>query len=340
MKKSFFALPDGREASLYTLKNANGMTAEISDFGGAVHRLLVPGRDGKKRDVVLGFADPAQYLVNNPHFGVMVGRVANRISGGRFSLDGVEYKLVANEAFNTLHGGDGYHKRLWNVTASGKDYLQLSLVSPDGDAGFPGELRIEVRYALTENNALSIEMRAVTNAPTVVGMTHHSYFNLAGEAAGSLLDQEIAVYANCRQEVDIHLIPTGRTLPTAGTKYDLRKFKPFAELFKKFKHGLDDNYIVAPPDGVMRPVAAAFSADSGIRLDVEASDCAIQLYTGGALNGTDVGKSGKPYGPLSGFCLEPQGWIDAVNRATFPSIRLEPGEAYFRQINYIFSVKQ
>ncbi len=339
MKKRFFTLPDGREASLFTLKNAQGMTAEISDFGGLVYRLRLPDRDGVQRDVVLGYADPAQYLVNVPHFGAIVGRVANRISNSRFFLDGVEYNLIPNNGLNSLHGGDGFHKRLWQVAGAGADYLQLSLLSPDGDAGYPGELRIEVTYRLTANNALAIEMRAVTNSPTVVNLTQHSYFNLSGEDSGSLLDQEIAVYSHCRQEVDSHLIPTGRTLATDGTRYDLCKFRPFAELFKKFPHGLDDNYIIGSADGVVRPVAAAYSQRTGIRLDVEASDCAIQLYTGGGLNGSDLGKSGKPYGPLSGFCLEPQGWIDAVNRSAFPSIRLDPGEAYFRKIEYRFSIK-
>lgn len=339
MKKRFFRLPDGREASLFTLKNAQGTTAEISDFGGVVYRLRLPDRDGVERDVVLGYADPAQYLVNDPHFGGLIGRVANRISNSRFFLDGVEYKLIPNNGLNSLHGGDGFDQRLWQVTGSGADYLQLSLLSPDGDAGYPGELRVEVIYRLTADNALTVEMRAVTTSPTVVNMTQHSYFNLSGEDSGSLLDQEVAVYSHCRQEVDIHLIPTGRTLPTDGTRYDLGKFRPFAELFKKFPHGLDDNYIIGPADGMTRPVAAAYSPATGIRLDVDASDCAIQLYTGGALNGSDLGKSGKPYGPLSGFCLEPQGWIDAVNRSAFPSIRLDPGEAYFRKIEYRFSIK-
>lgn len=338
MKKNFMTLPDGREAGLYTIAGAGGMRARLSDFGALLYSLEVPDRDGKPTDVVLGYQDPQQYLVPDTYFGAIAGRVANRIKNGRFTLDGVVYQLPQNNNGHSLHGGFGFSHRLWEVARHTADELELKLFSPDGDSGYPGNLTCRVIYRVTPDNTLEIEMRASTDAVTVVNLTHHSYFNLAGEAAGSLADQELAIFARRRQEVDATLIPTGRLLPVENTPYDLNRFKPFPAIFEALPDGLDDSFVIGgDSSGKLRPVAAARSAKTGIRMDVLSTDIALQVYTGGALSGRDIGKSGHAYPRFAGFCCETQHLIDTPNHPEFPSIRLEAGEAYFQKACYRFS---
>ncbi|MBQ4107259.1 MAG: galactose mutarotase [Lentisphaeria bacterium] len=336
-KQPFFQLPDGSTAHLYTLDNGNGMIAEISDFGGILHRLFVPDRNGDPVDVVLGYRDGADYLVNAPHLGGTIGRYGNRIGGAAFELDGKCYPLFANEGANTLHGGLCYCRRMWQMAAYTDTRLELALTSPDGDAGFPGKLEIRAVFEVTPENVLHLEYHAVTDAPTVVNMTNHSYFNLAGEAAGSLADQRIAIFADRVQAVDANLIPTGELRPVDGSFYDLRQGRDFRDIFAERDSGFDDNFIIAPAcDGTIRTAATVISRRSGIRLDVRGDDPAVQLYTSGMLDEKTAAKNG-PFNRVSAFCLEMQGYIDAPNHPEYPSQRLDPGKTYRRTIEFAFS---
>ena len=338
----FMQVPEG-EARLYTLTGF-GITAKISDFGGVIRELLVPAKDGTLVNVAMGYADPMDYynpdpMVVPPHFGALIGRVGNRIGKARFTLDGREVKVFANERGNSLHGGQGFHNRIWDVVSYGDTELHLRLVSPDGDAGYPGNLTVDAIYRLTADQALEMEMSAVTDAPTVVNLTNHNYFNLAGEADGSLLDQSLRIYGSKCQEVASDLIPTGKWLDVAGTPMDFRKGQTFKEAFARHPQGFDDNYLLdLPSDGIVRTAAEAYSAKTGIRLAVEGIAPCVQLYTSGGLDGTITGTGGKPYPQFSGFCLEMQACIDAPNHPEYPSIRLAPGETYRQVIRYRFSV--
>ncbi len=336
--REFFKLPDGRTARLFRLRSPNGeLTADVSDFGGVLYALTFPGRDGVPVDVVLGYRDPRDYLTCGTYFGALVGRVANRIAGASFTLDGVSYQVVANEKNNSLHGGVGFSHRLWEVREYCGDRLALRLFSPDGEGGYPGDLTVDAVYRATPENALELEFRATTTAATVVNLTGHAYFNLDGAGSGSIADQSIQVNAAERQEVGPDLIPTGRLLSVAGTSYDLRRVRSFRELLNMFPDGLDDNFRLPGEGGTMQWMATAFSTKTGIRMDLAGTDISVQLYTGGGLNGTDVGKDGNVYERFGGFCLEPQHLIDSPHHAAFPSIRLEPGETYCQKIEYRFS---
>jgi len=344
MKESVFLadLPIGK-AQLYTLSGGCGPVAEISDFGGVIRRLLVPARDGKMVNVALGYQDPARYfspdpLQGIPCFGALIGRVGNRIGKGKFTLDGREYQVFCNERGNSLHGGKGFHNRLWEVTSYDGKEFRLRIKSPDGDCGYPGNLTVDAVYRVTADNALEMEMHAVTDAPTLVNLTNHNYFNLNGEETGSLEGHSLQIFASSRQEVDSELIPTGRWLPVEGTEYDFRKGRSMTEAFKLHNGGFDDNYLLDHPlDGIVRCAAVAASRKTGIRLEVEGVSPCVQLYTAGGLNGSIIGTSGKAYPRLSAFCLEMQHPVDAPNHPEYPSIRLDPGKTYSQVIRYRFS---
>ncbi len=336
--REFFKLPDGRTARLFRLQSPSGeLTADVSDFGGVLYAVNFPGRDGVPVDVVLGYRDPCDYLTCGTYFGALVGRVANRIAGASFTLDGVSYQVEANEKNNSLHGGVGFSHRLWEVREHRENLLALRLFSPDGEGGYPGDLTVDAVYRVTSENTLELEFQATTTMTTVVNLTGHAYFNLDGEGTGSVAGQSIQVNAAERQEVRPDLIPTGRLLPVVETPYDLRRVRSFRELLNVFPNGLDDNFRLPGEGGTMQWMATAFSTKTGIRLDLAGTDISVQLYTGGGLNGTDIGKSGRVYERFGGFCLEPQHLIDSPHHAAFPSIRLEPGETYRQKMEYRFS---
>ena len=333
----FFRLPDGTDATLFTLDNGRGLTAAVSDFGGILHRLFVPGRDGAPVDVVLGYRNGADYLVNDPHLGGTIGRFANRIGGAAFELDGRMYRIFANERGNTLHGGQCYCRRMWHVAERTETKLVLALDSPAGDAGFPGNLAVRATFEVTPENVLHLEYEAATDAPTIVNLTNHSYFNLAGEGSGSLLDQRIAIHADRVQAVDAALIPTGELRPVENTFYDLRQGRDFAAIFAERAAGFDDSFILAPPGrGTLRTAARAASRATGIVMEVRGDDPAVQFYTAGMLDEKAPGKGG-PLRRCSGFCLEMQGYVDAPHHPEYPSQRLDPGETYRRTIEFAFS---
>ena len=340
--KDFFKTPDGRTAKLYRLRNSSGFGADITDFGGAIVRLLTPDRNGKLVDVVLGFAEPADYIENGPFFGALIGRVANRISNGRFTLGGKTYQLELNDSNgkNTLHGGRCYGRRLWEAEVVDDYTLKLTLNSPDGDAGFPGNVKVEVVYHITEDNALSIAYSGTSDAPTVLSLTNHSYFNLNGEGAGECGDHSIMIQAGRRTEVDEFLAPTGRNPEVAGTFYDLRAGKSFAKIHEENPNCFDDNFVLSDEaESFKENAAVAWSDRTGIELACSTTAPGVQFYMGFFLDGTLRGKTESSYPQFSAFCLETQLWPDAVNHPEFPSARLNPGGEYKQYTVYKFGVR-
>ena len=340
--QDFFQLPDGRTARLYSLRNSSGFGADITDFGGAIVRLLTPDRNGKLVDVVLGFAEPADYIENGPFFGALIGRVANRISNGRFTLGGKTYQLELNDSNgkNTLHGGRCYGRRLWEAEVVDDYTLKLTLNSPDGDAGFPGNVKVEVVYHITEDNALSIAYSGTSDAPTVLSLTNHSYFNLNGEGAGECGDHSIMIQAGRRTEVDEFLAPTGRNPEVAGTFYDLRAGKSFAKIHEENPNCFDDSFVLSDEaESFKENAAVAWSDRTGIELACSTTAPGVQFYMGFFLDGTLRGKTESSYPQFSAFCLETQLWPDAVNHPEFPSARLNPGGEYKQYTVYKFGVR-
>lgn len=340
--QDFFQLSDGRTARLYSLRNSSGFGADITDFGGAIVRLLTPDRNGKLVDVVLGFAEPADYIENGPFFGALIGRVANRISNGRFTLDGKTYQLELNDSNgkNTLHGGQCYGRRLWEAEVVDDYTLKLALDSPDGDAGFPGNVKVEVVYHITEDNALSIAYSGTSDAPTVLSLTNHSYFNLNGEGAGECGDHSIMIQADRHTEVDEFLAPTGRNPEVAGTFYDLRAGKSFAKIHEENPNCFDDNFVFSDEaESFKENAAVAWSDRTGIELACSTTAPGVQFYMGFFLDGTLRGKTESGYPQFSAFCLETQLWPDAVNHPEFPSARLNPGGEYKQYTVYKFGVR-
>ena len=340
--QDFFQLPDGRTARLYSLRNSSGFGADITDFGGAIVRLLTPDRNGKLVDVVLGFAEPADYIENGPFFGALIGRVANRISNGRFTLGGKTYQLELNDSNgkNTLHGGRCYGRRLWEAEVVDDYTLKLTLNSPDGDAGFPRNVKVEVVYHITEDNALSIAYSGTSDAPTVLSLTNHSYFNLNGEGAGECGDHSIMIQAGRRTEVDEFLAPTGRNPEVAGTFYDLRAGKSFAKIHEENPNCFDDNFVLSDEaESFKENAAVAWSDRTGIELACSTTAPGVQFYMGFFLDGTLRGKTESSYPQFSAFCLETQLWPDAVNHPEFPSARLNPGGEYKQYTVYKFGVR-
>lgn len=340
--QEFFKLADGRTARLYSLRNSFGFGVDVTDFGGAIVRLLTPDRNGKMVDVVLGFANSTDYIENDPFFGALIGRVANRIGGGKFTLDGKCYQLELNDKTgkSTLHGGSCYGRRLWEPEVVDDYTLKLTLVSPDGDAGFPGEVKIQVIYHITEDNSLSISYSGVTDKPTVLSLTNHAYFNLNGEEAGECKDHFITLQADRYTEVDEFLIPTGRNPEVGGTIFDLRNGKSFATIIEENPKGFDNNFVLSDEAGDFKEnVAVAWSERTGIELACSTTAPGIQFYMGAFLNGSITGKGGTAYQQFSAFCLETQLWPDAVNHPDFPSARLNPGSEYKQYTVYKFGVR-
>lgn len=339
----FFKTPDGRIANLYRLRNRSGFGADITDFGGGLVRLWTPDRDGCLTDVLLGFGDPSDYIENEPFLGAVIGRYANRISGGRFTLDEREYRLMRNDSRgkDTLHGGDCWGKRLWEADMIGSTMLILRLESPDGDAGFPGRVAVTLVYTVTEENGLLLDYTATSDRVTVINMTSHAYFNLSGESAGSCLDHRIRLRAERRTEVDAFLSPTGKCPMVAGTPYDLNAGKSFRQIFTELQNGFDDNFVLDDIDGVMkRDVATVSSGTTGIEMHVSTSAPGIQFYMGRYLDGSAIGKNGVGYPKFGAFCLEAQLWPDAVHHPAFPSARLEPRRPYKQTTLYQFGIAE
>lgn len=330
-KAAFGSLPDGRSVDIYTLTNSNGIRARIMNYGGTLVSLEAPDRTGKMADVVLGFDNIEGYVKDSPYFGCITGRFANRIAHGRFTLDGVEYKLAKNDGENHLHGGlVGFNKKIWQVEASevkGAPTMKCTYRSPDGEEGFPGNLDVTVVYTLSDSNEWAIVYSAVTDKATPVNLTNHTYWNLAGEGTGDVLGHEMQIFASRYTPVDSGLIPTGEVKTLDASPLDFRTSTPIGARIAQVEGGYDHNYVLDGPTGSLTLAARACDPKSGRVLEVSTSEPAIQLYTGNFLGGFS-GKKSVPYGKHFGFCLETQHYPDSVNQPDFPSVILRPGQTY------------
>jgi len=347
IRKSVFGkMPDGQEIGLYTLTNRKGVAAAITNYGGKVVSLVVPDRRGKMADVVLGFDHLAPYLGKEPHFGTLVGRYANRIARGRFTLDGVEYQLPLNEGENTVHGGaQGFGRRVWAPRELSGDSpaLELTYLSADGEEGFPGNLSVKAVYTLTDANELRLDFTATTDKPTVVNLTNHSYFNLAGQGNGDILSHLMMINAGHFTPADSQQIPTGEIRSVEGAPLDFRKPTPIGARIGqddqqlKFGRGYDHNFVLNHNGEDLVLAARVVEPESGRVLEVLTTQPGVQLYTGNFLDGTLRGKDGKVYPYRSAFCLETQHFPDSPNHPNFPSTVLRPGQTYQETAVYKFS---
>ncbi|CAG5119826.1 unnamed protein product [Candidula unifasciata] len=327
---------DGRKVTRYTLTNVNGLVVKIIDFGGAITEIHVPDRDGKLDDVNLGFDTFAEYEVNRPHFGALIGRVANRIAGAQFTLDGQTYKLFANNGPNCLHGGQvGFDRKLWESKVK-DDKLILTYVSADGEENFPGELTLTVVYSLDDTDSLTLDYTATTTKKTPVNFTNHSYFNLAGHAAGHINDHVITIPANSFLPLDQYSIPTGEIKAVAGTERDLRTPVRLGDRLTQVPGGIGfDNNFCLDNNGEFVLAARVDHPPTGRYLEVRTTEPGIQFYTAYYL--TDVtGKGGVPYQRFGAFCLEAQHYPDSVHQPSFPNSYLNPGETYTQKTVYKF----
>ncbi len=343
---------------IYTLRNAHGCEARISPYGGIVVSLTMPDKNGELDDVVLGFDTIPEYEANSPYFGALIGRFGNRIAGGRFTLDGKCYQVPINDPPNALHGGKiGFDKRVWQARVGTGDEgptLTLRYVSQDGEEGFPGTLSVKAVYTLTDGNALKISFEATTDAPTVINLTNHSYFDLRGTAGeGDILDHEVRLLASKYLPVDQASIPLGEPRPVAGTPFD---FTQPTTIGSRLDHpdeqlhlgpgGYDHCYVLDGYDPKLGAQAEPFLAArvheplSGRVLELWTSEPGMQFYTGNFLEGKFAGKEGKVYGKRSAFCLEPQHFPDSPNRPDYPSVVLKPGETYRNAFSYRFLVQR
>ena len=331
-KKSFGKTPDGQPVDLFVLTNKNGAEVSITNYGGAVVSLKVPDRSGKLADVVLGYDGIDGYVNDKSYFGALVGRYGNRIGHAQFVLDGKTYTLAENNGENSLHGGvKGFNKAVWTAkTLSKKDgqSLELSYLSKDDEEGFPGNLKVTVTYTWTDANALKIEYSATTDKKTVVNLTNHSYFNLAGQGSGDILGHLMTIEADKFTPVDSGLIPTGELRDVAGTPFDFRK--PTA-IGARIGRSAGFNESLA---------ARVVEPTSGRVLEVWTTEPGVQFYTGNFLDGKSAGKGGATYPKRSAFCLETQHFPDSPNQPKFPSVALNPGERYHTTTTYKFSAEK
>jgi len=345
-KSDFVQTVEGKEAALYVLKNAKGAEACITNYGGRLVSVMVPDKNGKMTDVVLGYGSIADYLASDGNFGALIGRYGNRIKDGLFTLDDVTYDLPKNNNGHCLHGGPhGYHTKMWDAKQVDDQTLELHYLSPDGDANFPGNLDVKVIYKLTDDNAVDISYHATTDKPTVVNLTNHSYFNLSGNLASPVLDQVMMINADTYTPVDETLIPTGDLPTVEGTPMDLRQPVAIgAHINDDFEQlvrgrGYDHNWVLNSAGNIKVLAAKAVSPATGIGLEVYTNEPGVQFYSGNFMSGTDKGKHGVTYPHRGAFCLETQHYPDSPNQPQFPSTVLRPGEKYFSQCIYKFVVE-
>ena len=336
---SFGTLSDGREVNAFVLKNARGMSVQILDLGGVIASIKVPDSSGNFADVTTGFDYPQPYLDGAGYMGAIVGRYANRISGGKFSIDGIDYSLAKNNGDNAIHGGlVGFDKKIWDVellVGLHDAKLKLSTFSPDGEEGYPGRVEVSVTYTLNDQNQLTIDYSATSDKATIINLTNHAYFNLDGHQAGSILEQEVMLNANHFTPIDESSIPTGVILDVAGTPLDFRQRKAIGldieseDRQMTFGSGYDHNFVINHSEpGSVSLAAEVYSPNSGRVMKVYTDQPGVQFYTGNFLNGTLVGKEGAVYGRRSAFCLETQHFPDSPNKPMFPSTILQPGDQF------------
>jgi aldose 1-epimerase len=339
-------LPTGEPVTLFTLSNKNGMQVSITNFGATVTSIQVPNKNGEPRELTIGFNTLQEYLDADFYAGSIVGRYANRIHGGRFNLEGTEYRVTQNEGENQLHGGNkGFDKVLWeDVRTEETDAkLELSYLSSDGEEGYPGNLDVRVSYSITEDNELHIDYRATTDRTTVINLSNHTYFNLAG--GGTILDHEVHINADHYTPVTVELIPTGETENLIGTPFDFRDSRSIRSQINrsseqlKIGNGFDHNFVLS--DLNLDKLAACVKDHStGFRMEVYTTQPGIQFYTGNFLDGRFKDRSGKPILKHAGLCLETQHYPDSPNQSNFPSTKLYPGQEYSETTVYKFSVTE
>jgi len=327
---------DGTQVESILLRDGSGMQARVLTLGAALHSLEVPDRDGKFADVLLGDGNLQATLDNPQYFGTIVGRFANRIAKGRFTLDGKTYQVPVNNGVNSLRGGPrGFDKVVWKIVEATPDHATLQHVSPDGEMGFPGTLTVTATYALKGNGRLEIDYRATTDAPTIVNLSNHAYWNLSGEGSGSAMEHELTIPASAYTPVDKTLIPTGVLQPVEGTVFDFRKAKPRARDLPRGDH---HNWVISKaPVRDLREVARVHDPRSGRVMTLLSTQPGLQFYSGNFLDGSTVGKSGRVYRQGDAIALEPQLFPDTPNQPAFGSARLAPGETYLNRIVYDFS---
>lgn len=348
-RAAFGQLSDGRKVEAVDLTNASGVSARIITLGASIQALSAPDKQGKSADIVLGYKTAAEYLAKPQYFGVTVGRYANRIAKGKFTLDGKSYALATNDGPNHLHGGaKGFDKVLWqidSVKSGSPASVVLSYTSPDGEEGYPGTLKVTATYSLSDKNELTIDYRATTDKATIVNITNHAYFNLAGEAGtADILGHRLTLAADAYTPVDSTLIPTGERKSVAGTPFDFRKATLIGARVRdgrdeqiRYGRGYDHNFVVNGAAGTMRVAARVEDPASGRVMELLTTAPGVQFYSGNFLDGTSTGKSGRIYRQGDALCLEPQVFPDAPNQKDFPSARLDPGKTYVNSMILRFS---
>jgi len=348
-KASFGKTADGRTVDIYKLTNTKGAEARIITYGGTVVTLKVPDKSGKLGDVVLGFDSIGDYEKHTSYFGALIGRYGNRIAKGKFTLDGKEYTLAVNNGENHLHGGiKGFDKVVWTarsyIDPAGAN-LELTYLSRDGEEGYPGNLSVKVTYTLTEKNELKIVYAATADNATVLNLTHHSYFNLAGAGSGDILGTQLLINADRFTPTDNGSIPTGGLREVKGTPFDFTKPATIGDRIEqndeqlKFGSGYDHNWVLNKKGKELSLAATAYDAKTGRVMDVYTTEPGVQFYSGNFLDGSIKGKSGQDYPRRSGFCLETQHFPDSPNKPNFPSTELKPGQTYSQTTVYKFSVR-
>ena len=349
--KPFGKTPDGHEVSLYTLSNKSGMEVSITNYGGTITSIKVPDKNKHLDDVVLGFDNLEGYTSpsNKSYFGATIGRYANRIGHGTFTLDGKTYHIPSNEGQNALHGGTvGFNKRIWTakqVSGAHGPALELHYLSPDGEEGFPGNLSVTVRFSLSDQNEFRVEYMATTDKPTVLNLTNHSYFNLSGQGNGTILNNKVTIPADNYTPVNKELIPTGKIESVAGTPFDFRTPQVVGARIHedneqlKFGMGYDQNWVLNNKGQSIALAAKVEDPQTGRVLEVLTNQPGIQFYTGNQLNGSNVGKGGKVYHKNGALCLETQHFPDSPNHPNFPSAVLRPGQKFDRTTIFRFSTE-
>jgi aldose 1-epimerase len=330
--RPFGYLKNGDLVTEFSLSSGHGVTTDILTWGGIIRTLMSPDKDGHSEDITLGYETLSPYEARHPYFGTITGRVANRIAHGRFTLDSRTYSVAINNGPNHLHGGiNGFDRKNWSArTESAADSVSVILtsVSPDGDEGYPGEVSSEVRYTLTSSNELRIDYTATTSKPSPINLTSHGYFNLAGQGRGDIRNQMIQIHADRYLPVDETLIPIGEQRSVRGTPFDFRTPHPIGSRIDDVGLGYDHTFVIRGPVGTLRRAAIAWDPQSGRSLEVWTDQPGIQLYTGNYLAEVNTGKSRTSYSKHGGFCLEAQGFPDAINQSSFPSVTTRPGETY------------
>lgn len=346
--ESFGTMPDGHAVTLYTVRNKQGMTMGVINYGGIIVSLTAPDKNGTYNDVVLGFDSLSQYLKGNPaYFGALIGRYGNRIAKGKFKIDKVEYSLPVNNGVNSLHGGTkGFDKVYWDIAVQpDSSSLKLTYKSADGEQGYPGNLQAEVIYTLTEQNEVRVDYSATTDKKTVVNMTQHTYFNLTGDPNKDILAHQLMLQADQYLPVDKGLIPTGELRNVAGTPFDFKTLTAVGSRINdkdeqvKLGGGYDHCWILTGSDGSLRKIGELYEPTSGRLVEVSTTEPAIQFYTGNFLDGTLTGKGGIVYKHRTGLCLETQHYPDSPNQSAFPSTLLNPGDTYKTTTVYKFTTR-